>query len=313
MWVYFHPVFLAHLKGVSHPENPQRLRAVMDGLKQCPFREAIHFVEPSPAERQWVERNHSPQYLDRLRQACHQAPAVVDSGDTVVTEHSWEAALRAAGAGLEAVDAVMRGKTQTVFCAVRPPGHHAEYDQAAGFCLINNVAVAAHYAIEKWQLARVFILDWDVHHGNGTQHSFYNRSDVFYCSLHQWPLYPGTGRREERGSGKGEGYTLNIPFPPGTGDRVYFQALEEQVLPALEQFRPQLCFLSAGFDAHKDDPLAGLELSTQAFYEMTVKVVDRCRKVGCQGIVSFLEGGYHHHNLSRSVEVHIKGLMHFEE
>lgn len=307
--LYFHPTCLQHLRGVPHPENPGRLEAISRKLQESGVWSMVQLKEPRPAERYWIEHNHSPEYIDRIARACRQGTIVLDGGDTVVTPGSWDAALLAVGAALEGVDDLMAGRARAVFCAVRPPGHHAERDTAMGFCLFNNVAIAAHYALHQHGLSRVFILDWDVHHGNGTQNSFLERSDVFYCSLHQWPLFPGTGRAEERGKGPGEGYTLNIPLPPYQGDRVYLARLREQVLPALRRYRPQLLIISAGFDAHEGDPLASMEVSTAGFARMTQLVRRDMEKLAPGRILSVLEGGYHPAHLSESVLAHMQALV----
>ncbi|NOX36903.1 MAG: histone deacetylase [Calditrichaeota bacterium] len=308
VYFFYHPLFEKHLEGVQHPECPDRLRAIREYFIQKGAWEQIKRLEPQAADVRWITTNHAPQYVQAVEQACRRAPALLDEADTVVTAESYSAALRAVGAGLAAVDAIFSGKTRAAFCAVRPPGHHAEYDHAMGFCLFNNVAIAANYAIQQHGINRVFILDWDVHHGNGTQHSFEDRADVFFCSIHQWPLYPGTGAASEIGFGEGKGYTLNIPLPAGNGDEVYFKVMREKVLPRLEAYAPDLILISAGFDAHVGDPLADMRLTTAAYAEMTRMIGEVAARISVRGIVSFLEGGYHLNNLAESVWVHLLAL-----
>jgi acetoin utilization deacetylase AcuC-like enzyme len=227
---------------------------------------------------------------------------MLDGGDTHASERSWEAALRASGSVVEAVDHVLGERDGLAFCAVRPPGHHAERDRPMGFCLFNNVAVGARHAQRAHGIRKVAILDWDVHHGNGTQHIFEDDASVFYVSLHQYPFYPGTGASTERGRGAGEGCTLNIPLPAGTGEDRYLEAFDRQVLPGLHRFGPELLLISAGFDAHRDDPLGGMRLSEGSFAQFTARVKDLAP------IVSVLEGGYDLEALARSVEAHLTVL-----
>jgi acetoin utilization deacetylase AcuC-like enzyme len=245
---------------------------------------------------------HSRPHLEFVRRVCESGGGMLDAGDTLVVPESFAAAQRAAGAVTAAVDAVLGNKARAAFCAVRPPGHHAESGQPMGFCLFNSVAIAARHAQQRHGVSKVAILDWDVHHGNGTQEIFYEDPSVFYISLHQYPFYPGTGARNERGKGDGEGYTLNFPLPAGSGEKAYFPLFEKEIVPALERYKTDLLIISAGFDAHRDDPLAGMELTEQSFAEMTRFV----RNVA--PIVSVLEGGYNLEALARSVEAHVRAL-----
>jgi acetoin utilization deacetylase AcuC-like enzyme len=227
---------------------------------------------------------------------------LLDEGDTYAVRRSFDVALLAVGGVLDAVDAVVGGKVKSAFCAVRPPGHHAERDQSMGFCLFNSVAVAARHAQKKHGLSKVAILDWDVHHGNGTQHIFEEDPSVFYISLHRYPFYPGTGAREERGRGEGLGFTLNFPFPAGTDEAHYLKAFTSEIVPALEEYNAQLLIISAGFDAHAEDPLGGMNLADESFAKMTLLVKDLAP------VVSVLEGGYNLDALARSVQQHIAAL-----
>lgn len=306
---YYHPIFLEHLHGLRHPENPDRLMIIVQHLQEKGVWEQLQVKAPFPAEIKWIIINHSPSYIRSIEEACQRAPVILDGGDTLVTTRSYEAALYAAGACIGGIDDLMSGRADSVFCAVRPPGHHAEYAEAMGFCLFNNVAIAARYAIDRYSLQRIFILDWDVHHGNGTQDSFYDSVEVFFCSIHEWPLYPGTGQTFEKGRGLGNGYTLNIPLSAGGGDEVYFSALRDQVIPELRHYKPDLLILSAGFDAHDDDPLAQMTLSTGAFREMTRMLRREMKQQHGGKILSVLEGGYHHHNLAESVLAHLEALV----
>jgi acetoin utilization deacetylase AcuC-like enzyme len=309
LFFYYHPVFLEHLPGLRHPENPDRLNGILQYLQEQKIWEKLSHKTPSPADPKWIETSHSLEYIGSIEETCRRAPAILDGGDTLVTAHSYEAALYAVGACIAGVDDLMNNATDSVFCAVRPPGHHAEYAEAMGFCLFNNVAIAARYAIDRHSLQRIFILDWDVHHGNGTQNSFYESAEVFFCSIHEWPLYPGSGVANEKGRGIGRGYTLNIPLTAGAGDREYYAALQEQIIPALRHYNPDLLILSAGFDAHDDDPLAQMRLSTNAYREMTRMLRREMKELNGVKILSVLEGGYHHHNLAESVLAHLEALV----
>ncbi|MFI5404079.1 MAG: histone deacetylase, partial [Planctomycetota bacterium] len=253
-------------------------------------------------------RVHDADYVRGVEAAIARGARVLDEGDTRVSADSYRAALAAAGGAVRAVEGVIDGTWRNAFVAVRPPGHHAERGTAMGFCLFNSAAVAAAHARAALGLERVAILDWDVHHGNGTQHLFEEDGQVFFASLHQWPLYPGTGLARERGRGAGVGATLNCPQEPGSGDREWLGAFEGTVLPAVEAFRPELVIVSAGFDAHERDPLAQTRLSTAAFRTMTESVLEVARKC-CRGrVVTLLEGGYDLEALADCVEAHVGAL-----
>ncbi len=304
----FDPIFFRHHAGDFHPECPQRLEAIMNKMSTSGLVDRLVAIAPRPAGREWLERNHTPAYVSYVEQAYANGIRQLDP-DTGINESSRDAAFMAAGAGLAAVDAVMKGELEHAFCAVRPPGHHAEADRAMGFCLFNNVAVAARYALASYSLQRIVIMDWDVHHGNGTQHSFYENPDVFYISIHQWPHYPGTGRADERGKGAGEGTTLNIPLPAGSGDDDYLEQFATQIIPAIHTYHPDLILISAGFDAHTDDFLANMKLSTDGFAEMTRMTMAAAHKLGHGRIVSMLEGGYNLTALAECVYVHLEAML----
>jgi len=304
----FHPLSLHHLTGSDHPERPERVLAIQDRLRDGGVLAELEVLQPEPVETRWLREVHSPDYISRVEQACADGRPVVDSADTAISPGSWKAALLAAGGALQAVDRVMSGEWANGFVSCRPPGHHAEHNLAMGFCLFNNVAVAAAYLRARHGLERVAIVDWDVHHGNGTQHIFEDDPSVFYASLHQWPLYPGTGRAQERGRGAGVGATLNCPMDPGAGDDAYLKVMEEQVLPALAKFAPQAILVSAGFDAHRDDPLSATMVTEEGYRRMSRLLLDLAADA-CQGrLVSMLEGGYDLRALAASVEIHVQEM-----
>ena len=266
-------------------------------------------VNTSPAPVTWIEKIHDREYIRRVETSCARGDMIVDSMDTMISEGSYGAALLAAGAALALCDAVAGGVASAGFSPVRPPGHHAERNKALGFCLFNNVAIAARYLQERHGLRRVLIVDWDVHHGNGTQHTFEEDPEVFYFSTHQYPWYPGTGAANERGVGKGLGATLNVPMPAGAGDEAYRRAFTERLVPAAAKFRPQVVLISAGFDAHQDDPLSHILLTDRMYGEMTRIILGIVRDAGAAGVVSLLEGGYHPIAMPAGVEHHVRALL----
>jgi acetoin utilization deacetylase AcuC-like enzyme len=281
-----HPEFAEHLATRRHPESPARLEAVLAGIRRSPVADAVTAVSPEPASRADLERVHPASLLDELERFCESGGGRIDA-DTAVGDGSWPAALRAAGAGIDAVGRLERGEGDAAFLAVRPPGHHALAARPMGFCLLNNVAVTAAHLADRGE--RVLIVDWDAHHGNGTQDIFYEDPRVLYVSLHQWPLYPGTGRMEERGSGPGNGATFNLPMPPGADGDAYRAALDDVVTPLAEAFAPTWVLVSAGFDAHRADPLTDLDLTAGDYADLTARVV-RLAPAGRR--IAFLEGGY---------------------
>ena len=302
------PLFLRHDTGPGHPERAARLVALERRLAESGL--AAHFerLEAQPCAPGAIALAHSEHYVAGVERAIADGARVLDEGDTRVSADSFRAACAAAGGAIAAVEKVVRGEWSAAFVAARPPGHHAERAEAMGFCLFNNVAIAARHAQRSLGLERVAILDFDVHHGNGTQHIFEEDASVFYASLHQYPLYPGTGLATERGKGAGEGATRNCPQPPGAGDAQWLDALERVILPEFERFRPQLLLLSAGFDAHERDPLAQTRLSTAAYRTMTESVLELARRCCAGRFVSILEGGYDLDALADCVEVHVAAL-----
>ncbi|MFQ5824997.1 MAG: histone deacetylase [bacterium] len=304
----YHDDFLKHNTGAGHPERAERLQNLVTYLKQIDYLFEFNHIPVTPADLSFIEQIHPKHYIMNIQNSCNSGLTYLDS-DTVVSRDSFHAAHLSVGGVVNACDAVMKGKIENAFCAVRPPGHHAEPSTAMGFCLFNNVAIAARYLQNHHSIDKVCIIDWDVHHGNGTQNAFYDDSSVFYISIHQHPLYPGTGRAEERGQGAGEGATLNFPSPPGFGDKDYLNTFEKQIAPEVRNFNPDYILISAGFDAHRDDPLANMQVTEEGFGEMTVLIkllAEEC----CQGrFVSLLEGGYNLNALAHSVEAHLKNMQ----
>ncbi len=298
----------AHDPGPGHPERAERLVAIEDRLRAAGLWSELDIVEATPAARDDLLRIHAAPYLERVEARIARGADWVDSPDANVSRDSWRAALLAAGGTLAAVDRVQEGGWKNAFVAVRPPGHHAEENLAMGFCLLNNVAIAARHLQATWGLERIAILDWDVHHGNGTQHLFERDPSVFYASLHEYPHYPGTGSATERGIGAGEGATLNCPMPSRSGEREWLEAIDRKVLPELERFQPQFVLVSAGFDAHRRDPLSSTELTEASFTAMSLRVLELAARCAGGRLVSVLEGGYDLEALARSVEAHVTEL-----
>jgi acetoin utilization deacetylase AcuC-like enzyme len=307
-----HPSFVAHDTGVGHPERPDRMRAIDKVLSQPMFAGLTRAEAPI---RDDVEAAillaHPKRHLDKIKAARAQVAAgggfeVRIDADTVMSPGTWEAAIRGVGAGLEAVDQVMTGKVKNAFCQVRPPGHHAEADRAMGFCLFSNIAIAGLYARKTYGAERIAVVDFDVHHGNGTQDIFWADKNLFFASTHQMPLYPGTGALAETGAANN---ICNAPLRPDDGGEQFKAAFEGRVLPALRNFAPDLVLISAGFDAHVNDPLANLRLVEADFAWATEKLVEIGARQASGRVVSMLEGGYDLAGLARSVGVHVRALM----
>jgi acetoin utilization deacetylase AcuC-like enzyme len=296
-----------HDAGAGHPERPARLEAIEAELRRAPIDHVTSAKQQSSrADREAILRIHDEEYvsfIDSLRGRTARLDA-----DTAVSPASVEAAYLAAGTAIAAVDAVMRGEASSAFALVRPPGHHAERDRAMGFCLFNNIAIAAAHAIEQYHLQRVLIVDWDVHHGNGTQHMFEDRRDVLFISTHQWPLWPGSGAASEHGRGIGEGLTVNLPLPAGFDDAGYIALFERVVVPIADQHRPQLVLVSAGFDAHAHDPLANMAMSERGFARLCGMMCDVAARHSDGRIALVLEGGYDLTALALSVRACAKTL-----
>lgn len=288
----------------GHPERPDRLRAV-EKILQANIFDALERKEAPQADPAVFELAHPSNYLERIRSLIPETGLAQIDADTSASPKSWEAVLRAVGGALAGVDDVFEERADNVFCAVRPPGHHAEKTTAMGFCLVNTVAVAARYAQEKHGAERVAIVDFDVHHGNGTQDIFYEDGSVLFASTHQMPLYPGTGALNETGAGN----IFNAPLRDGDGSEAFKAAFRERVLPAIDGFRPDFVLISAGFDAHYRDPLAGLELTADDFDWATGKLMDLAQKHAQNRLVSLLEGGYDLQGLAESAGAHVNRLM----
>ena len=300
--------FLAHHAGAGHPERRERLESVIAHLRRQAWFETLHAVAPRPCERDWLETVHSGRLIERARDACRQGRSFLDVGDVGICRDSYEVARLAAGGALALADGVARGEFANGFALSRPPGHHAEHDLALGFCLFNNVAIAARYLQRRHGLGKVLILDWDVHHGNGTQHTFESDPSVLYVSTHQYPFYPGTGAATEEGEGRGRGATLNCPMPAGAGDHDYEAAFLRRILPKIDAFAPEAVILSAGFDAHAADPLAQIRLSTGFFSWMTERMLEVAERHAGGRLISVLEGGYDTGALPGCVAAHL-GLL----
>ena len=303
--------YLSHGTPAGHAEGPKRLTALRDAIRREGLLESLIVTEPYLPGMEAIRAVHDPAYLESFREAVERGDRFFATRDCAIGEGSYEAALLAAGGVMAGIDAVFSGRSDNAFCAVRPPGHHAGRAAAMGFCFVNNVAVGAAYARSAYRIARICILDWDAHHGNGTQDLFVEDPETLFVSLHEHPsfCYPGTGRRMDRGKGAGTGATLNVPLLPHAGDREMIDAFEREAVPAIEAFRPELILLSAGFDAHRDDPIADLECTEEAYVHMTQKVLELADR-HCGGrVVSVLEGGYRVESFVASAIAHIKTLQ----
>jgi acetoin utilization deacetylase AcuC-like enzyme len=299
-----HPSSFEHDTG-GHPENAGRLRAIEAAMEEADWL-GLERVEAPAATREQLLRVHPESHIDAIREISEGGGGMIDM-DTVAGAGSYEAALHSAGAAIHGVDRIMSGEAPFAFCGTRPPGHHCEAAQAMGFCLFNNVAVAARHALAEHAAERVLVLDWDVHHGNGTEAIFYDSDEVLYASIHQSPLYPGTGARGDTGVGAGEGFTLNMPVPPGAGAAEFLGAIDDEVLPRAREYAPKLIAISAGYDAHRDDPLANCELVEADYAAMTTRVKVLGEELAAP-ILICLEGGYDPGALSRSVVATLAAL-----
>jgi acetoin utilization deacetylase AcuC-like enzyme/formylglycine-generating enzyme required for sulfatase activity len=307
------PVFLEHKTGEGFPERPARLEAIVKRLTDKGLVAQMTTITPKPAPVDLIAASHSPAYIERVKKTCETLGDKVvhldGVGDMPISAKSYDAAITAVGGVIEAVDAVMDGKIRNAFCAVRPPGHHALKEKPMGFCLFNNVAIAARHLLNKHKLSKVLIIDWDVHHGNATQDDFYEDGRVMYFSTHLHPFYPRTGTEDQKGKGKGEGLILNVPLPEGTGDDAFKKIYDEKLKPAALAFKPDFILISAGFDSARGDLLGKLDLTPDGYSALTKKIRE-IADATCKGrIVSMLEGGYNLDSLADSVEAHVRALM----
>jgi acetoin utilization deacetylase AcuC-like enzyme len=303
------PIYRQHLAGrLDHPERPERYDAVAAALQKSGlFHDLTHIASRAATEDELL-LCHTPQYLGIARRDVESGRPFLSTGDTDIGPKSWDVAAHAAGGALNAVDAVMTSGARNAFCAVRPPGHHANANRGMGFCLFNNVAIAARYAQRKHGIDRVLIVDWDVHHGNGTQDIFYADGSVFFFSTHQWPLYPGTGRANETGEGAGEGTTMNFPFPAGAGRAEILGAVRNSLMPAMREFSPELVLISAGFDSRIGDLLGQFTLTDDDFSDLTHAVMEIADAYAGGRVVSLLEGGYNLSGLASASLRHVEAL-----
>ena len=295
---------IQHDTGLGHPECPERIPSIINGLKKIQSQKLI-WKNVGSFDAKYIKLTHSEKYFEKINKSFPKEGLTFLDGDTIVSSGSKKAAYDAVGAIINAIDAVMNKEFDNAFCVVRPPGHHAEKEQAMGFCVFNNVAIGATYLMEKYKMNKVAIIDFDVHHGNGTQDIFYNEKKVLYVSSHQFPFYPGTGSKDEIGKYNN---ILNIPLKAGTNSREFF-ASYNKVYDKLNEFKPEFILLSAGFDAHKNDPLANINLESKDYYTLTKEIIKIAKQVSNNRIVSILEGGYNLSAIQESAKFHVEALL----
>ncbi|MGR3301125.1 MAG: histone deacetylase family protein [Candidatus Scalindua sp.] len=306
--VIYDDIYLKHDTGPNHPENATRIINTIEHLRSANLWQKLDIKKPRAATEEEVSAIHSTSQIEQVAEIASSGGGYLDP-DTHVSPDSYEAALKAAGAPLTAIDLIMDKKADNAFCLVRPPGHHATPEKGMGFCLFNNVAIAAKYIQSRYSLDRIVIIDWDVHHGNGTQDAFYDDPSVMYFSMHRYPFYPGTGSAEETGKDSGAGFTINIPLSYNTEPQEYLKLFEDILEKRIKPFEPQFILISSGFDAYRLDPISGLSLETSDYNKLT-KLTQNIAKDCCDGrIVSCLEGGYHLLDLPKCIEEHLNGLM----
>ncbi|MEN6440851.1 MAG: histone deacetylase [Syntrophobacter sp.] len=303
--------FLLHQTGPGHPECPERLVVIHKAMEEAHLLEDLVPIPASPAKIKWIEKVHSPRHVFKVEEASLLDLGELDTADNQLSPETFDTAVLAIGGILNGVDLIMKGEIDNAFCAVRPPGHHAEPNRGLGFCFFNNVAVAAKYLQIEWRVQRVAIIDIDVHHGNGTQRIFEEDPDVLYCSIHEHPSFsfPGSGREFEKGSGPGYGFTINCPVLPGQGDDEYRKKFERTLLPAVDDFRPEVVLISAGFDAHSDDDMSDIRLSTDHYSWMTRQILEVADRHSGGRLISVLEGGYCLQILPELVVNHVRILL----
>ena len=307
--LYTNPIFLEHNTG-QHPENANRLRAILDKLESDKLMGKFKVEAGRTATSAEIKMLHTEKLISEVETASESGVQTLHTRDCVISAQTYKASLHAVGSVLDAALEVAERRLDNAFCAVRPPGHHAEFDTAMGFCFFNNIALAAEFLSREMGFQRILIIDFDVHHGNGTQHFFEERSDIFFVSMHQDPrtCYPGTGFAKENGRGVGTGYTLNIPVPPGIEDAEYLQIFSTDVKPKLEEYNPDFVLISAGFDAHRDDPLASLNLTESTFKKLSFELKRLAEQTAGGRMLSMLEGGYDLNALSSCVSEHLQIL-----
>jgi acetoin utilization deacetylase AcuC-like enzyme len=307
----YHNIYLKHDTGEFHYETPERLKAILAKIREAKLLPSLQNLAPRKVSLEWIETVHQREYIEIVRRDVESGAQYLStqSGNTVICMDSFEVALWAVGGALTACDAVIEGKTRNVFCAIRPPGHHATPNRGMGYCLFNNVAIAARYLQKRYKIGKVLIIDWDVHHGNGTQEIFYEDGSVFFFSTHQWPWYPWSGSAEETGDGDGEGATLNVPLPAGSGDQELISAFENKLRPRMDVFKPDFILISAGFDSRNSDPLGRFRVTDNGFRKLTQVVLDIAKDHAQRRLVSVLEGGYSLKGLPLAVSAHLETLL----
>ncbi|MDP4115131.1 MAG: histone deacetylase [Bacteroidota bacterium] len=299
--------FLLHESPFYHAENPERLKSIFDGISKAGLFDDIKLYKPVMARKEQILLVHTSKHYNHIKEAINSGITLLDP-DTFIISKSWLVSKLAAGSVITAVDMIKQNIHNYIFCLVRPPGHHAESGMAMGFCIFNNAALGAAHAVSKYGFKRVAIIDWDVHHGNGTQEIFYKRNDVLVINIHQFPLFPGTGKEDEIGVEEGEGFNINYPLPAGTTGKTYIDIFENKIIKKLEDYRPELIIISAGFDAHKNDPLAQMKLSAKDFGTLT-RIVVGYAKENDLPLISVLEGGYNLTYTPNSVVEHLKEFI----
>jgi len=309
IYFLYDELFSKHETGEFHPENPKRLTAIYNKLKSSGIFKNVIKLKSERIKYESLKRVHDPLYIEKVEVECMREYPLLSTGDTNICSSSNDVALHAAGGVLKTLDMILNSEINRGFCSVRPPGHHASADIGMGFCIYNNIALAAEHAKSNYNIEKIMVIDFDVHHGNGTQDIFYEDNSVFFISTHQHPLYPGTGSSSEKGKGRGKGFTINVPMKKGTGNDDVISVFNEIIMPAAKKFRPELTLISAGFDSRKDDPLGGFLIDDDGFRELTKMIIELSEYSGSGKILSILEGGYNHDGLSSAVLSHMEELI----